>query len=169
MTTDTREIARSRHRTTRASVIQRILLGALLGGCITLIGYGTFEYTVWHLLPVTRYTLVTDSSPTSGFSLPYVNNTNAQSATALRAQINNSPKVPAGAAPDPLGGAKCMETLNGGPPYSGPISSFRYDFYWHNTLIETVWSQYTACGVGWIQTGGRTVEVEMLSILNSMT
>ena len=142
-------------------LLRRLLVIAVLVVSLLATGYEAFEYAAWHM-SVDSYTLVTDSS---GAPIPFFTESNPQAASAMRQRLNNLPRVPASVLRnpvDPSGGAACVEPL-----YTGPILDFRYNFYWHGALIETVWSQYTRCGVGWISCGGRTVEVGDLPLLPS--
>jgi|SRR5579862_2057639 len=118
-----------------------------------------FEYTAWHM-PVDRFTFVAYNL-THDKLLANINRANAQEANALRQEINALPHL--SLLDNSMGlptAAGCAEPL-----YTGPIGSYRYDFFWRGLLVETVWVNDTTCAGGWVSSGGITFGVYGMPIL----
>jgi len=109
-----------------------------------------YEEGIWHI-SVDRVTFV--AYDVNGKMLVKFTSINAQDATNLRQQINALPPaaLPPFPSPPTPGVQICLEPL-----YSGPIASYRYEFFSHGFLIEKVWSESTQCAAGWASSGGVT-------------
>jgi hypothetical protein len=134
--------------------VRRVLIG-LVFVCVV---FGAFEFIVWHM-PVDSFSFTAYDA--NGKILAHIVRSDAQEANTLRQQINNKPQAPIeGTAIHAPTVALCME-----PIYTGPIASYRYNFWWHDLLIETVWVDFTACGGGWVSSGGSTIGVLKMPVV----
>lgn len=129
----------------RRSRAQRAFLGAL----ITVLGlsgaFGVFELVIWHRT-VDSYTFTARGA--TGQVIARVESHDARVASALRQKINSLLDDPSTV----LFGPRCNE-----PIYTGPDTSYLYDFRIGDHSIETVWATRTDCGEAWVNCGGVTL------------
>ena len=137
----------SRARRATRSLAQRVLLGSLITALGLSVAFGVFEVVIWRL-PVDSYTFVARGA--DGRVSEHVVSHDAHVASALRQKINSLLDDPSVV----FFGPQCNE-----PIYTGPDTSYFYDFLIGDRSIETVWATRTDCGEAWVNCGGVTLMV----------